>query len=147
MIKITKTYTDFNGTERTEDFYFNLSKEELLTQETSVEGGMIGLLRKLVRSNEGEKLTNYFREFVLMSYGEKSEDGRNFFKSPEIRDKFEHHAVFSDIYLDLFEDPKKANDFLKGVFTASLSANFDMGNLENASREDLLKKLEELPEK
>ena len=30
MIKKTVTYTDYNGVERTESFYFNLSKAEVM---------------------------------------------------------------------------------------------------------------------
>lgn len=147
MLKITKTYEDFNGVERTEDFFFNFSKAEIMNQETSVEGGMIGLLKNLIRSNEGSKLTQYFREFVLLAYGEKSEDGRNFYKSDEIRKKFECHAVFSDIYMELVEDPKKANDFLRGVFPAGMSSDLvNIDDIENMSREDIINKIDVLTE-
>ena len=30
MLKKTITYTDYNGNSRTEDFYFNLTKTELM---------------------------------------------------------------------------------------------------------------------
>ena len=30
MLKKTITYTDYNGMERTEDFYFNLTKAEVV---------------------------------------------------------------------------------------------------------------------
>ena len=39
MLKKTVTYTDYNGTERTEDFYFNLSKAEVIEMETTTAGG------------------------------------------------------------------------------------------------------------
>ena len=35
MIKQTITYTDYNGNERTEEYWFNLSKAELLRLETT----------------------------------------------------------------------------------------------------------------
>ena len=35
MLKKTITYTDYNGSERTEDFYFNLSKAEIMEMELS----------------------------------------------------------------------------------------------------------------
>lgn len=146
MLKITKTYEDFNGVERTEDFFFNFSKSELMNQQTSVEGGMIGLLTNLIRKNEGNKLTEYFREFVLLAYGEKSDDGRIFLKNDQIKERFKCHAAFSDIYMDLVEDPKKANDFFRGVFPAGLSDDFKIEDVQNMSHEEIVKKIEEVVE-
>ena len=33
MLKKTIKYTDYNGVERTEDFYFNLSKAEIMEKQ------------------------------------------------------------------------------------------------------------------
>ena len=35
MLKKTITYTDYNGVERTEDFYFNLTRAELMEMHSS----------------------------------------------------------------------------------------------------------------
>mgnify|MGYP007065598478 CR=1 FL=1 len=40
MLKKTVTYTDYNGVERTEDFYFNLTRSELIEMHLTTEGGM-----------------------------------------------------------------------------------------------------------
>ena len=40
MLKKTITYNDYNGVERTEDFYFNLSKAEILEMEMGTSGGL-----------------------------------------------------------------------------------------------------------
>ncbi len=48
MVKKTITYTDYDGTERTEDFYFNLSEAEITEMQLSVEGGMRGYIEKIV---------------------------------------------------------------------------------------------------
>lgn len=39
MYKKTITYTDYNGVERKEDFYFNLNRAELTKLELSKDGG------------------------------------------------------------------------------------------------------------
>ena len=38
MLKKTITYTDYNGVDRTEDFYFNLTEAELLDMELGTAG-------------------------------------------------------------------------------------------------------------
>lgn len=40
MLKKTISYTDYDGNQRTEDFYFNLSMAELTEMQMGVEGGM-----------------------------------------------------------------------------------------------------------
>lgn len=39
MLKKTIPYIDLNGVERKEDFYFHLSKPEIVKMQTSVKGG------------------------------------------------------------------------------------------------------------
>ena len=39
MTKETITYTDLNGVQRTEDFYFDLSKPEIVKMQASAKGG------------------------------------------------------------------------------------------------------------
>lgn len=38
MTKETITYTDLNGVQRTEDFYFDLSKPEIVKMQASAQG-------------------------------------------------------------------------------------------------------------
>ena len=46
MLKKTHTYYDFDGQQRTEDFYFNLTEAELTELEYSMNGGLSQLLEK-----------------------------------------------------------------------------------------------------
>ena len=81
MLKKEITYTDYNGQERTEDFYFNLSKAELIEMQASVDGGLDEHLIKLVKNNNQPEIFKFFKDLVLKAYGEKSDDGRRFVKS------------------------------------------------------------------
>ena len=64
MIKKTMTYTDFNGTVRTEDFYFNLTQAELSEMELSVDGGLDEKLRKVVAALDGKQIIDFFNDFL-----------------------------------------------------------------------------------
>lgn len=120
MLKKTVTYVDFNGVERTEDFYFNLTKAEVAEMELSVEGGFSAMLEKLVASKDNVQIVNIFKQLVLKSYGEKSPDGRRFMKNEEITEAFAQTEAYSEIFMELALDEKKAADFVNGIMPANL---------------------------
>jgi hypothetical protein len=74
------TYTDYNGVERTENFMFNLTKAELMEKEMATAGGLESILQTIIDSKDQEKITEAFKQIILRSYGEKSEDGKKFIK-------------------------------------------------------------------
>ena len=115
MIKKTVTYEDFDGNERTEDYYFNLTKAELTEMELSLNGGLSQLLDKVVKENDGSKIIEYFKKLVLQSYGKKSLDGRQFIKNDQIREEFESTQAYSDIFMELATDAEKAAAFVNGI--------------------------------
>lgn len=120
MIKERIKYTDFNGEEREEDFYFNLTEAELTELQLSYNGGLDGLIKKIVDTKDQGELIKIFKEIVLLAYGEKSGDGKYFLKNDEIRTKFASTQAYSDIFMSLVTDDKKASDFVNGVVPASI---------------------------
>lgn len=125
MIKETVTYRDFNGVERTEDFYFNLTEAELTELEYGVEGGMKAILEKIIAEKDQKKIMEYFKKIVLMAYGEKSLDGRRFVKSDEIRNGFAPTEAYSIIFKKLSSDANAATKFMKGVLPDTISSATD----------------------
>ena len=115
MLKKTITYTDYNGTERTEDFYFNLTKAEILEMELSTEGGLQQMIEKIIAAQDMPALSKYFKQIILMSYGEKSPDGKRFIKNEQLREEFSQTEAFSQLYVDLATDDKIAADFINGI--------------------------------
>ena len=115
MLKKTITYTDYDGNERTEDFYFNLSKAEVIEIQWSEAGGLDKFLQKIVDTQDLQKLIIAFKELLLKSYGEKSADGRRFMKSEEITKNFSETEAFSEFYMELATDATAAENFIKGV--------------------------------
>lgn len=121
MLKKTMTYTDYSGNERTEDFYFNLSKAELLEMELSESGGFEEMIKRIVASQDTAKITAIFKEIILKSVGVKSPDGKRFIKSPEIREEFMQTEAYSDLFVELISDADNAAAFVKGIVPAELS--------------------------
>lgn len=120
MLKKTVTYVDYNGVERTEDFYFNLSKAEVTEMELSVEGGFSKMLEEIVKSNDNVRIIELFKEMVLKAYGEKSADGRRFVKSKELSEAFSQTEAYSEIFMELALDEKAAAAFVNGIMPANL---------------------------
>ena len=115
MIKKTITYTDYNGTERTETFYFNLSKAELAEMQLSANGGFETYINKIVEAQDGKSMIKIFKDLILMSYGEKSTDGKRFIKNDELRDSFAQTEAYSELFMELVTDDKAAAEFINGI--------------------------------
>lgn len=120
MVKKTITYTDYNGVERTEDFYFNLTKAELMEMQLSMEGGMRAYIQRIMAAKSQLALVNLFKKILLLSYGKKSDDGRLFLKNDTIRAEFEAHPVYSQIYTELSLNEEKAAEFINGLIPADM---------------------------
>ena len=101
MKKETVTYTDYNGTERTEDFYFNLTKAEIMEMEMGTTGGLVEMIKRIVAAQDAPAIIKVFKDLILKAYGEKSPDGKRFIKSDEISTAFsqtEAYMVFHILY-------------------------------------------------
>ena len=120
MLKKTVTYVDYNGIERTEDFYFNLSKAEVTEMELSVRGGLSAMLEELVKSGDNARIVEIFKDLVLRSYGEKSADGKRFVKSKELSEAFSQTEAYSEIFMELALDEKAAAAFVNGILPSNL---------------------------
>jgi len=121
MYKKTLTYTDFNGVERTEDFYFNLSKAELMDLNFSTEGGLLEIIKKIVAAKDTPELIKLFKKTIILSYGIKSDDGKRFKKSDEIREDFISSEAYSEIYMELATNSDAAAEFINGILPADLA--------------------------
>lgn len=115
MLKKTITYTDYNGTERTEDFYFNLSKAEVAELEMGIEGGLSAMIEKIVAAKDTPAILAIFKKLVLQAYGEKSADGKRFVKSEEISTAFSQTEAYSDLYMELATNADEAAKFFNGI--------------------------------
>lgn len=115
MLKKTITYTDYNDVERTEDFYFNLSKAEIAEMELEVPGGMTAMIERITKTKDAPSLVKIFKELILRSYGEKSDDGRRFVKSKELSEKFEQTEAYSELFMELATNADSASEFIKGI--------------------------------
>lgn len=128
MLKKTITYTDYNGVERTEPFYFNLTKAELMEMEMSTAGGLVEMMTAVVNAKDAAAIVKIFKDLVLKAYGEKSADGKRFMKSDEIRASFEQTEAYSILFMELATDDKAAADFINGIVPADMAKSLPAAN-------------------
>lgn len=115
MYKITESYTDYDGNERKEDFYFNFTEAELAKMELSVTGGLTTIIQRAIDAKDVPSLIKIFEDLISKSYGQKSLDGRRFIKSPEILEEFKQTEAYSQIYMRMATDEKAAAEFVNNV--------------------------------
>lgn len=121
MLKKTITYVDYNDVERTEDYYFNLSKAELMEMELSIAGGLSETIDKIIKTKDTPSLVKIFKELVLKAYGVKSPDGKRFIKSDELREEFSQTEAYSQLFMELATNAEAAAAFVNGIIPADLA--------------------------
>ena len=120
MIKKTIKYTDYNGVEKTEDFYFNLTKAELIEMEATTPGGMLETLKKITGKVDAPVLMRTFKNFILDSYGEITADGR-FRKSAELKEAFSQTAAYDELFTELILNGASAAEFMNGIIPQGIA--------------------------
>lgn len=121
MIKRTITYPNYNGGNITEDFYFNLTKRELIKWEVSKKGSLSKRLEQIVKDDDRAGLVEVVEDLLTMSYGVKSDDGKRFIKSQELVDEFIQTEAYDVLFMELVSDPDKASEFIKGIIPAEMA--------------------------
>ena len=118
MFKKTITFTDFNGNQRTEDFYFHLSKPELAELELSHNGGVSTMIQRVVAEQDSKIIMSIFKDLICLAYGKKSDDGRTFEKSDAIVNSFLQSNAYEVLFMEIFTDADKAADFVNACMPA-----------------------------
>ena len=115
MIKKTIKYVDYDGEQREEDFYFNLSKAEVAEMEVSATGGLDKMINRIIAERDHRKIIELFKDLILRSYGKKSDDGRRFIKSQQLRDEFSQTEAYSELFMELASNSDAAAEFVNGI--------------------------------
>lgn len=114
MLKKNVTYTDYNGVEQQEEYYFNLSKVELVESGLSHDN-LSKQLQDIGNAKDDYEIFKLIRDIVLKSYGKKSEDGKRFIKNETLRSEFEQSEAYSELMFELCSNPDTLAAFINGV--------------------------------
>ena len=128
MIKETITYIDYNGVERKEDFYFNLTKAEIMEMEMSTKGGLAEMIQRIVAAQDQPAIIKIFKELITKAYGVKSPDGKRFIKNDEVLEEFVQTEAFSQMFMKLATDADAAAKFVNGIVPADMAKQMAANN-------------------
>lgn len=127
MIVRNFEYTDLSGLKREEECYFNLSEAEILELQTTHEGGFVEELQRVIKMQDQAAIARLLKKFILDSYGERSADGRFFFKEDEFGHplcrKFKASPAYDQLYVELMTNDEKASEFINGIIPASIASS------------------------
>jgi hypothetical protein len=126
MLGLPITYTDFEGQERTETFWFHISKPELIEMEVELDGGLGAFIKRISETQNGRELIKQFKTIILMAYGERYDDNKRFRKNDTLKEEFAQHAAYHKLFMDLATDAAKAANFLKEVLPKDLFEGVDV---------------------
>ena len=121
MLKKTIKYTDYDGNEREEDFYFNLNKAEVTEMELSKQGGLSEYIKRIVAAQDAPSLIELFKELICKSYGEKSLDGKRFVKSKELTEEFTQTEAYAELFIELASNAEEATKFVNGIMPKNMN--------------------------
>lgn len=113
--------TDYNGVERTNDYYFNLTKAEVMEMEMGTTGGYAEMLQQIIKAQDTPSIIKIFKELILKAYGVKSPDGLRFIKNEDLREEFSQTEAYSELFMKLALDADAASKFVNGIMPAGLA--------------------------
>jgi hypothetical protein len=124
LIKKTITFENYNGEKETEDFYFNMSKGELVKMQMAAidqkTESFQDKIEKIGKNLNGKALIEVFDEIILGSIGQRTTDGKKFMKSAAITDEFKSSEAYSELIVELCTDDKAAVTFINGLIPKNL---------------------------
>ena len=123
MYRKTMTYTDYNGEERTEDFYFNLTKAEITEMELLTEGGLKEKIERITKAKDVPEIIKLFKELIMKAYGIKSPDGKRFIKTEKLSEEFSQTEAYSDLFIELATNSGAASEFVNGIMPNDMKAS------------------------
>ncbi len=125
MLKREISYEDYNGNQVTDIFYFNISKPELVALEVEQKQGFGAMIQGIVDAKDHKTLVIKFKEIVLLAYGQKSDDGKRFIKSDQLREEFSQTAAYNELFMELAMNDGAAVVFVKGILPRDMAGEFD----------------------
>ena len=131
MLKKTMTTVDFGGTERTEDYYFNLTRAEIMEMELNTEGGFVQMINRITAAQSQLELAKLFKQILCKSYGVLSPDGRKFVKNEAVLADFMATQAYSDLYYKLASNAEEAAACFEAILPEDMKEEAKKADKQN----------------
>lgn len=111
----TITYVDYFGQKQTRDFRFHLTDSELYELQYSTAGGFIATAQRMLDNHDQTNIFKTYKDLILKSYGEVSDDGQRFIKSEELSTAFSQTPAFDVMFKEITTSEAAQDEFLLNV--------------------------------
>ncbi len=119
MFSKTIEFEDFNGNQKTQEFFFHMSKAELM--EMAAEGNeLMDRLQRIIDTKDIKGILVEVRAIVASACGVRSEDGSRFLKTPEAKSVLLDSPAYDELLLHLCGDANAMTDFVDKLLPAKL---------------------------
>lgn len=134
MLKKTIKFEDYNGEQRSEVYYFNLTKSELTRWNFDHPEGIAPYMQKLLKENNYRELLRVFEDLISMSYGVPDADGLHFRKNAVLVEEFENSPAYDELFMELVNDSSKFEAFITALVPRDLAAEIKKQQAEEAKK-------------
>lgn len=133
MLRKPIKYTNIDGQEVTEEFYFHLSKADVIRLQVNMPGGLAERLDQIGKLdvNEGNNaalILQTFEDIVHAAFGRRTPSG-GFVKRASDWEEFVSSDAYSELFMELISNGAYAAQFVKSI----LPADMDLSNVGGAT--------------
>lgn len=129
MLRKEVKYKDFDGNDRKDVLWFHLNEVEITEMDLETSGGLVKYMESIIDTNDVNQLIAIFKDLLIRSYGERSMDGKHFYKDDKIRNEFVSSAAYPVLYMEMVSDANKAVEFINGIVPSNIREQ--MAKIEN----------------
>lgn len=123
MLKKTITYEDYNGEQRTRDFYFHMNQVEFAKLNGEVPGGLEKRINEIIEDKDNDAMLRMIDLLVTRSYGKFDEDDE-FTKVDRngrpLYEKFVNIDAYDKLIIELVTGENNIVNFLKAILPKDL---------------------------
>lgn len=123
MIKKTIKYIDFNSREVVKDYYFHLTKVDMV--EVSLDGTFEEKIRRAVATQDKLTIFEEFKRLIAKSVGMRTEDGSGFVRTEDFTNQFLSSPAFDELIMELFTSEDQGTEFIKGLLPPNMQEDID----------------------
>jgi hypothetical protein len=112
MFKKTVEFEDFDGNKQSKDFYFHISKAELLEMAATADD-MQNRIKRIIDAKDGGAILNEFRALIKLAVGVRSEDGQRFVKDEAAQSTLLDSPAFDELLMELATNTDASVEFVR----------------------------------
>lgn len=137
MLKKSITFYNFDGEEVTEEFYFNMTKAEIIKLELSEDESFQARIERIQKpGTKGRDVLETFDMIIRQSYGVRTPEGK-FVKRPDHFEEFLASEAYSNLLFEISTNAQKAAEFVNGIMPKDIEGEMKKMQEDNPNMRNI----------